>query len=253
MMYSSYGSGFGQVNTATFGWQLKHDTRTERGDQEITRLRCWNAAVRGRTQIKIGDVCTQFARATNLVSSERTKPGGLPCFERTSSQSPTPRTTVICVPPLIRVNTRELSSGSSCTEVDRTVSYKPGSAARRDGGTGAGEDTAGSRGRTGGSCPAAGRLADLSASRLDSFASMTAAARFFSCALNLILKSSSCAALAFNSSCACASCSSSDFILPCRSCSSFSLAASCGARSLCSFARRRDTRPQRIAKVLKPR
>ena len=55
----------------------------------------------------------QLALRTNIASSVRIKPGGLPCFERTSSQSPTERTTVTSVPLAIWFTTRAEPSGSS--------------------------------------------------------------------------------------------------------------------------------------------
>src|SRR3972149_8112378 len=84
----------------------------------------------------------------NLASSRRINPGGLPCLDLTSSQSPLERTTLMRVPAPICDSTRDDPDGSSYTDVALMVSYTPASAARRVGaGTGWG---AGSGGREAG-------------------------------------------------------------------------------------------------------
>ena len=50
---------------------------------------------------------------TNIASSARMKPGGLPCFERISSHPPFESTTVICVPLVICATMRAELAGSS--------------------------------------------------------------------------------------------------------------------------------------------
>ena len=60
---------------------------------------------------------SQLARAIGRASSDRTYPGGLPRFDRTSSQSPAERTTFILVPLLICEITREADDGPSYTDV----------------------------------------------------------------------------------------------------------------------------------------
>ena len=65
---------------------------------------------------------SQLARAIGRASSERTYPGGLPRFDRTSSQSPAERTTLILVPLLICEITREADDGPSYTDVAWIVS-----------------------------------------------------------------------------------------------------------------------------------
>lgn len=57
----------------------------------------------------------------------RMKPGGLPCLERTSSQSPVDPTTLTRLPLGMVPTCREFADGSSKTAVLRTVSYKRGS------------------------------------------------------------------------------------------------------------------------------
>jgi len=54
-------------------------------------------------------------------SSRRMKPGGLPCLERTSSQSPVDPTTLTLLPFPILPTFREEADGSSKTDVLRTV------------------------------------------------------------------------------------------------------------------------------------
>src|SRR5439155_17953510 len=60
---------------------------------------------------------SQLALPIGRASSERTYPGGLPRFDRTSSQSPAGRTTLILVPLLICEITREADDGPSYTDV----------------------------------------------------------------------------------------------------------------------------------------
>jgi hypothetical protein len=64
----------------------------------------------------------QFALPISRASSDRTYPGGLPRFDRTSSQSPEELTTLSLVPPLIWEITREAGEGFSYTDVARVVS-----------------------------------------------------------------------------------------------------------------------------------
>jgi hypothetical protein len=54
-------------------------------------------------------------------SSRRMKPGGLPCLERTSSQSSADPTTLTLVPVAMLPTFREEADGSSKTDVVRTV------------------------------------------------------------------------------------------------------------------------------------
>jgi hypothetical protein len=65
---------------------------------------------------------SQFALAISRASSDRTYPGGLPRFDRTSNQSPAEFTTLIRVPPLICEITGEADDGLSYTDVGRVVS-----------------------------------------------------------------------------------------------------------------------------------
>ena len=65
---------------------------------------------------------SQFALPITRASADRTYPGGLPRFDRTSSQSPTELTTLIRVPRLICEITRAAGAGFSYTEVSRVVS-----------------------------------------------------------------------------------------------------------------------------------
>lgn len=55
----------------------------------------------------------QLDLLTNIASSARMKPGGLPCFERISSHPALEPTTVICVPLVICATTRAELPGSS--------------------------------------------------------------------------------------------------------------------------------------------
>src|SRR5919198_3754454 len=60
----------------------------------------------------------QFALPIGRASSDRTYPGGLPCFDRTCSHSPPAvLTTLIRVPLPICERTREADDGCSYTEV----------------------------------------------------------------------------------------------------------------------------------------
>ena len=54
-----------------------------------------------------------FALLTNIASSARMNPGGLPCLERISSHPPPEPTTEICVPLVICATTRDEFAGSS--------------------------------------------------------------------------------------------------------------------------------------------
>src|SRR4030095_6692546 len=54
-------------------------------------------------------------------SSRRMKPGGLPCLERTSSQSSVDPTTLTLLPFVMLPTFREEADGSSKTDVLRTV------------------------------------------------------------------------------------------------------------------------------------
>ena len=65
---------------------------------------------------------SQFTAPIGLASSDRTYPGGLPRFDRTSNQSPAEFTTLIRVPPLICEITGEADDGLSYTDVGRVVS-----------------------------------------------------------------------------------------------------------------------------------
>ena len=65
---------------------------------------------------------SQLAPPIKRASSDRTYPGGLPRFDRTSSQSPEELTTLILVPLLICEITREADDGFSYTDVSRVVS-----------------------------------------------------------------------------------------------------------------------------------
>ena len=65
---------------------------------------------------------SQLAPPINRASSDRTYPGGLPRFDRTSSQPPVELTTLSLVPPSICAITRELADGFSCSGVVRVVS-----------------------------------------------------------------------------------------------------------------------------------
>ena len=64
---------------------------------------------------------SQLILVIGRASSDRTYPGGLPRFERTSSQSPVELTTLILVPLLICETTRDADDGPSYTEVARVV------------------------------------------------------------------------------------------------------------------------------------
>lgn len=65
---------------------------------------------------------SQFALPISRASSDRTYPGGLPRFDRTSSQPPAELTTLILVPLSICEITREADDGFSYTDVGRVVS-----------------------------------------------------------------------------------------------------------------------------------
>ena len=56
---------------------------------------------------------SQFALAISRASSDRTYPGGLPCLDRTASQSPAELSTLIRVPLPICVITRAADDGLS--------------------------------------------------------------------------------------------------------------------------------------------
>src|SRR5687768_17612794 len=56
---------------------------------------------------------SQFALVITRASSDRTYPGGLPCFDRTSSQPPVEFTTLIRVPGPICEITRAADDGFS--------------------------------------------------------------------------------------------------------------------------------------------
>jgi hypothetical protein len=58
----------------------------------------------------------------STASSLLMKPGGLPCLERTSSQSPVDPTTLTLLPFGIVATVREEADGSSKTDVLRTAS-----------------------------------------------------------------------------------------------------------------------------------
>ena len=78
----------------------------------------------GKIELQAGPPvgASQFTLPTSRASSDRTYPGGLPRFDRTSSQPPAEFTTLILVPPLICEITFEADDGFSCTDVGRVVS-----------------------------------------------------------------------------------------------------------------------------------
>jgi hypothetical protein len=77
----------------------------------------------GKIELQAGCFgASQFTLPISRASSDRTYPGGLPRFDRTSSQPLAELTTLILVPPLICEITGEADDGLSYTDVGRMVS-----------------------------------------------------------------------------------------------------------------------------------